>query len=62
MDDYFDITGTSPDTFLALLMGGMARAQDRFRAKLNTVDAEGNPIDTTKTTGVDTLPPFGRLE
>lgn len=44
MEDYFDLTGTSPDAFLGLLMGDMARAQERHSAKLRTVDENGDPI------------------
>lgn len=44
---YFD--EINADAFLATLMDGMARAQDRFNAKLRTVDENGNPIeDPTK--------------
>lgn len=32
------------DAFLGLLMGGMARAQERYRDNLRTVDEHGNPI------------------
>jgi hypothetical protein len=35
----------NPDLALGLLIGGMQRAQDRFTAKLRTVDADGNPFD-----------------
>ena len=40
---YFD--EGNADAFLATLMGGMARAQDRFHAKLRTVDENGDPIE-----------------
>lgn len=66
-DLYLDMA--QADNFLSLLMGGMSRAQDRFNAKLRTVDEHGNPIevdapriDTTKTTGVDVPPPYGKAE
>ncbi len=40
--EYFD--PAKADTFLSALMGGMSRAQDRHRAKLNTVDENGEVL------------------
>lgn len=45
MDDYFELAGVAPDALLGVLMGSMARAQERHNAKLRTVDENGNPID-----------------
>lgn len=45
MEDYFELAGVAPDAFFGVLMGGMARAQERHNAKLRTVDENGNPID-----------------
>ena len=42
-DPYFDEIHV--DQFLTGLMGGMARAQERFREKLRTVDENGDPIE-----------------
>lgn len=43
MDDaYFDVMHA--DRFLSLVFGGIARAEQRHRAKLRTVDENGNPI------------------
>ena len=44
-DDEIYSSMVNSDAFLATLMGGMARAQERFSAKLRTVDENGNPID-----------------
>ena len=41
-DPYFD--EVHGDAFLSLVLGGIARAGQRHRAKLQTVDKNGNPI------------------
>lgn len=41
------------DEFLNDIMGGMGRAQERFRARLRTVDGDGNPIDQGDADGQD---------
>jgi len=41
-DPYFD--EVHADAFLSLVLGGIARAEQRYRAKLRTVDEHGNPI------------------
>lgn len=33
------------DAFLTLILGGIKRAEERFRDGLQTVDENGNPID-----------------
>ena len=46
MDDLFDnsLYSANPDHFISLLMGGIMRAQDRFRSKLNIVDENGEVL------------------
>ena len=44
MDDlYFD--AVHADNFLSLMLGGIARAEERHRAKLRTVDEHGNLVE-----------------
>ena len=45
-DRLFNPTTDDPEVFFGLLLGGMSRAQEEFRAKLNTVDKDGNVIAT----------------
>lgn len=42
-DLYFDTVHA--DNFLSLMLGGIARAEERHRAKLRTVDEHGNLIE-----------------
>lgn len=43
--EYLYLDSCSADAFLATMMGGMARAQERFHASLRTVDEHGDPIE-----------------
>lgn len=43
MDLYFD--ALQADAFLASMVGGIRRAEERHRAKLNTVDENGNLVE-----------------
>ena len=45
LDNLFGDAFQNPELALGCLIGGMQRAQERFNAKLRTVDADGNPFD-----------------
>ena len=44
LDNAFTQAFEHPDQILTLLIGGIQRAEERYKAKLNTVDADGNLI------------------